>query len=224
MPFDPDPRPPLRLRRSEDGTAPRFPTEVHLDADGSRLRITFRCRDDRRWATLDRRDDPLWQEEVVEVFIAPGAADPTTYFELEVNPLGALFDARVHNPHGRRETLRVDTSWDCPGIDCRVGSTGDSNDWWAELTLPWRSLLEPSDREIPGVWRVGFFRVERPDGAGHPEADEYSCWSPTLRRPADFHVPERLGFLLLDGTPDPRAHGPRVFGTELPAVRLPTAP
>ena len=45
---------------------------------------------------------------------------PSVYYEFEVNPLGALFDARVESPDGRRDTMRVDVSWNCPGFSARV--------------------------------------------------------------------------------------------------------
>ena len=204
------------LRRAEDGGAVLWQTRVLLSRDETYLRVRFECRDDCRWATHTERNAPLWQEEVVEVFIAPGTETPRRYFEFEVNPLGALFEAVVHNPESDRSTLSVDTAWTCPGIQWRAGpaATGSASpeDWWAELDLPWASLLEAAGTEfegIPEIWRINFLRVERPGGpdagspdAGSPDAeaesrDEYSCWSPTLRSPADFHVPERFGYLIL---------------------------
>ena len=44
----------------------------------------------------------------------------TTYYEIEVNPLGALFDARVESPGLSRASMRVDPAWDCPGLEARV--------------------------------------------------------------------------------------------------------
>ncbi len=199
-----------QLRRAEDGGVVRWPTRVLLSRDDSHLRIRFECRDGNRWATHTQRNAPLWQEEVVEAFIAPGAGTPRSYFEFEVNPLGALFEAVVHNPDSDRSTLSVDLSRHLSGIRWRAGSaeadSASPEDWWAELDLPWRSLLEGCGMEaegIPKIWRINFFRVERPGGpdAASESRDEYSCWSPTLRSPADFHVPERFGYLIL-GPPD----------------------
>lgn len=65
-------------------------------------------------------------------------------------------------------------------------------DWWAEIELPWRSLAP--EGPLPAVWRVNFYRIERPFGG----AAEYSCWSPTLTEPADFHRAERFGRLVMD--------------------------
>lgn len=187
----------LELSLSDGSGAPRWPTRVHVRWNAESLRVRFECRDGFRWATFTERDQPLWQEEVVELFIAPGAEHPKRYFEIELNPNGALFDATIHNPEGRRDTMTADLSWDCPGIQWRVGH-GDGQDWWAELDLPLRSLLDDPASPIPPIWRANFFRVERPQGPDRPEADEYSSWSPTFRRPADFHLPKNFGYLSLD--------------------------
>jgi hypothetical protein len=59
------------------------------------------------------------------------------------------------------------------------------------LRIPFASLgrTTPADGE---TWRANFFRIDR-----HPEwGDEYSAWSPTMKTPADFHVPAAFGTLL----------------------------
>jgi hypothetical protein len=40
---------------------------------------------------MKRRDEHLWEEEVVEVFLQADPNQPS-YIELEVNPLGAMLD------------------------------------------------------------------------------------------------------------------------------------
>lgn len=175
-----------------DGSGPAgWQTAVTVGWDAERLALRFECEDEDAWGTFTRRDEPLWQEEVVEVFLAPGEADPRDYFEIEVSPLGTLFDARISNPTGMRADLKVDRSWDCPGIAWRVGRGNVRRDWWAEIELPWRSLAP--EGPLPAVWRVNFYRIERPIGG----AAELSCWSPTLTEPADFHRPERFGRLVV---------------------------
>ena len=174
-----------------DGSAPaRWQTAVTADWDEERLYLRFECEDDDAWGSFTRRDDPLWQEEVVEVFLAPGEADPREYFEIEVSPLGTLFDARISNPTSKRADLRVDRTWDCPGIAWRAGRGGARRDWWAEIEVPWRSLAP--EGPLPRVWRANFYRIERPLGG----EVEFSCWSPTLTDPPDFHQPARFGRLV----------------------------
>jgi hypothetical protein len=85
--------------------------------------------------------------------------------------------------------MRADPSWDCPGLRWAVGGGAARQDWWAILSIPWRGIAPPGD--LPRTWRANFYRIERPRD-GEPE---FSCWSPTLTRPADFHQPARFGFL-----------------------------
>lgn len=175
--------------RAEDGSAPRWPTRVGIVFEGGCLGIDFDCVDDDPWGTLKERDAPLWSEEVVEVFLAPGAQTPHDYFELEVSPLGALFDARVHAPHGDRNGMGVDPAWDCPGLEWHAARRPGG--WTAALRLPLAPLCEGGP--APRFWRINFFRIERPR-SGPPE---HSAWSPTWITPADFHRPARFGYLEL---------------------------
>jgi hypothetical protein len=165
------------------------PTQTRLLADHGALYVRFDCQDSEPWGTLRERDDPLYEEEVVEVFLAPGADDPKAYFEFEVSPHGVLFDARIENPHGARAGIRIGTEWSCEKIlwDAAIVPGG----WWAALAPPWRSIVEGADP--PPVWRGNFYRIDRPTGA----AAEYSAWSPTLAEPPDFHRPHRFGWLEL---------------------------
>lgn len=106
-----------------------------------------------------------------------------------MNPLGTLFDAKVDSPGLVRASMRVDTSWDCPGLSARV--TVRPGRWSAALTIPLAPLCEGP---IPATWRANFYRIDR--GAS-VQPDEFSAWSPTLADPADFHVPQRFGILRL---------------------------
>jgi hypothetical protein len=164
---------------------------VRVAHDAHALFLRFDCDDRDIWATHARRDAPLWDEEVVEVFVAPGEDDPTEYAEIEVNPLAAVFDARVVNPLGLRESMRVDASWNAAGLVATVERPSPGA-WRAELVIPWGDL---DPRPLQRVWRANFFRIERPRD-GDPE---FSCWSPTFADPPDFHKPSRFGRLVLDG-------------------------
>jgi hypothetical protein len=117
------------------------------------------------------------------VFLAPTTESPDLYYEFEVNPLGALFDARIESPERRRAGMRSVPEWNCPGFVARVKRRPDR--WSASLRIPLDALCGSA----PPEWRANFYRIDR----GSP--DEFSAWSPTLENPADFHVPERFGIL-----------------------------
>lgn len=182
--------PPLVL--AADGGPAEQPTRVRVGWDDEALHVRFDCEDRHAWGTCQRRDDPIYEEEAVEVFLAPGEADPARYAEFEVSPLGVLFDARIHNPTSLRIDREGDPAWDCPGIHWEAGRGSERQDWWATLSIPWRGVLgDPG--EPPRIWRANFYRIERPEGS----PAEFTCWSPTLTQPADFHKPARFGVLEL---------------------------
>ena len=126
--------PVLALRRAQDGADPVQPTRVRIAYDSVGLVVRFDCDDRDIWATHARRDAPLWEEEVVELFVAPGEPDPTEYVEIEVNPLGAIFDAHVTNPHGRRDSMRVDARWNAAGLVAAV-SRPSPGKWLADIEI-----------------------------------------------------------------------------------------
>jgi hypothetical protein len=168
------------------GAAPRLRTAVRVGVRDDALLVRFDGRDDGTVATLTRRDDPLWTEDVYEVFLTP-VDPPTLYFEFEVNPLGTLFDARVESPDLVRRTMRVDASWNLRGLSGK--SRVRPGRWSAVLKIPLAGLLGDTVAALPRLWRANFFRVDR------RSPDEFSAWSPTWTDPADFHTARRFGFL-----------------------------
>ncbi|MEN9938260.1 MAG: hypothetical protein RLZZ387_4839 [Chloroflexota bacterium] len=182
------PLPPLLLA---DGSGPAAQqTTVRLCCDQCGLYVRFDCSDRDIWGTYDQRDAPIYDEEVVELFLSPGRDVPRRYVEIEVSPNGVMFDARIDSPAGTRVGLTVDTGWDCPGITWRAERHDADQRWSAVLCIPFAALVEG---EPPEVWRANFYRIERPR-EGMPE---FSCWSPTYTEPADFHVAGRFGTLYL---------------------------
>lgn len=187
--------PPLPPFLLADGSRPaEQQTELRLHADGTWLHARFDCADRDIWATYTERDDPIYDEEVVEVFLAGGTADPTRYVELEVSPDGVLFDALIDNPTSRFADIVGHRDWDCPGLRWQARRDDAGGRWSAAFAVPWR--------EVPGLAggrqvRANFYRIERP----REERPEFSCWSPTMTTPPNFHVPSQFGLLTLPTAP-----------------------
>lgn len=184
--------PAVNLSRAQDGGEPAQATCARVAYDLDALLLRFDCDDRDIWATHAQRDAPLWEEEVVELFLAPGEADPAEYLEFEVNPLGTIFDARVANPHGRRESMVVDPSWNAAGLVATVARPSPQA-WRVDLVIPWIDLFPGP---LPRVWRANMFRIERPRGGD----SEFSCWVPTFVDPPDFHKPAHFGRWILHGS------------------------
>jgi hypothetical protein len=180
-----------------DGSQPaKLQTRIRTKHDGARLHVLFECDDPAPWGTHTRRDDPIYEEEAVEVFIAPGMDDPEHYFEFEVSPNGVLWDGAITNASLDGSQLQVDETWDCPDVEWQVERDDSAAVWRAVLVLP---LIELASGHVPAHWRANFYRIDRPLGNHNDAAGEFSCWSPTLTSPAAFHRPRRFGTLILEG-------------------------
>ena len=182
---------PVRLRRVTDAAAPRLATSVAAWYDDAYLTILYSATDDHIRATYHKHDDPLYEQDVVEAFLAPDGLQ--RYFELEVSPHGVVFDAAIESPSGTRENMRADRKWTCEGLFVALRKVTESSGSMSVDTVmrvPFAALERPAPGEGE-TWRGNFFRIDR-----HPEhGDEFSAWQPTLRDPADFHVAAAFGVL-----------------------------
>jgi hypothetical protein len=180
---------PVALKRATDGGAPRLATSVAAYYDDDFLTVIFDADDDKIVATYLEHDEPLWQEDVVEIFIAPEGLTP--YFEIEVNPLGTTFDARIDSPDGVRATMTTDLAWTCDGLFAAL-RRDDGKRVQVVIRIPFDSL-----RKHPNAgneWRANFFRIDRADrSADH--GDDFSAWQPPMKTPPDFHVTAAFGTL-----------------------------
>jgi len=170
------------LRDTVTDAPPQQATAVKVAWDATELRVLFEMTDSHVWATQTKRDGPLWEEEVAEVFLDP-VGDLESYFEFEVNPLNTVIDLVLRK---NRSGYAKNVAWRCEGL--RTAVTRQAKGWCAELAFPFRSLI--ADPPSAGArWRINFCRIDRPPGVER----ELSAWSPTGR--ATFHTPERFGFL-----------------------------
>ena len=182
---------PVRLRRATDAGAPRLATTVAVYHDAELVTFLFSSTDDHIRATYHTHDEPLYEQDVVEVFLAPETL--TRYYEIEVSPNGTVFDATIDSPDGIRETMHADRAWTCQGLFVAVRKVIESSGAMSidtTIRIPFSSLGRPTP--TPGeTWRANFFRIDR-----HPEqGDEFSAWQPTLKTPADFHIAASVGTL-----------------------------
>lgn len=179
------------LVNSSNGQRPRLETNVNIYHDGARIYFVFDGADDQVVTTHLARDSPVWKEDAVEIFLSP--FDLRHYFEIEVSPRGTLFDAMIHSPDGRRETMEVDRDWNCGDLFAAVRYEREIDvdaRFTTVIAVPFVCLDVAVP--LPGKrWRANFFRIDR-----HPGGDEFTAWRPTGRTPPDFHVPAAFGELL----------------------------
>ena len=187
--------PSLTLRDIKGRNAPA--TTAKLLWDDKNLYIAFDCADTDIWATKTQRDDFLWEEEVVEVFIDPDG-DGRNYYEFQVNPLGTQIDLLIPDAVEGVKDAKRNAQWNCKGWRSAVKVRGTVNQrddtdegWTVEMAIPLTELVSPSSPFFPRrnvVWRLNLYRIDRPKGQ---EKDPLLlAWSPCQRW---FHEPEHFG-------------------------------
>lgn len=181
--------PAAELTNNLDGSAAGLVTRARVLWNDDFLFFAFECEDPEPFATLDRRDQHLWLEEVVEVFLQP-VSNPPHYIELEVNPLATLLDIYLYDV---RKPLRYE-SWNSFGIQWAVNLVDSVAEggpgWTCEIAFPLADAVTATN--LPprsgDRWRMNLYRIEqKPQQAS-------LAWSPTKR--PDFHVPEAFGWLV----------------------------
>ena len=149
-------------------------TRVAVCHDGQRLYIAawlFEPRLDQLQSSHTKRDGELWEDDCLEIFIDSNN-DRKTYYQLIVNPNGALFDSK----DGKK-------SWN--GNITAAAAIGQDV-WTVELVVPFSDLDVPESR--PRAFAVNWCREDKVSAV-------LSSWSALNAR---FLEPRNFGVLLFD--------------------------
>jgi hypothetical protein len=122
--------------------------------------------------TKTEHDADLWEECTVELFLAAGAG----YYEIEVNPRGAVLD--LHFPNEEDDDWLKYRSWDAEEMRwaVRPGSLDGLQPWTAELSLPWAAVPALTRETVDGqvcLWAQVCRSQRQPDGTF-----ELPAWGP----------------------------------------------
>ncbi|SHN12891.1 carbohydrate-binding family 9-like protein [Mucilaginibacter sp. OK098] len=191
---------------------PPLKTNIKMLWDDTCLYMAVKVMDPNVWATLKKRDDIIFMDNDVEVFIDPGNTTHE-YFEIEWNAINSIFDLFLNKPY--RNQGRPISSWDVKGMRSAVKIQGTLNDpsdtdkgWTVEIAIPFKALSLGNRRSAPGegtFWRFNFSRVEwdtkvvngkyekLKDNNGRNLPEHNWVWSP--QGVINMHFPERFGYL-----------------------------
>ncbi len=156
-------------------------TEARLAWDEKNLYLAFVCRDRDIISKYKHRDEPLYLQEAVEVFLDPDS-DEKDYMEFEVSPAAVLFDASFS---ARRTGMKLSFN---PDVQVSVFTDGtlnksddEDNSWTVEMAIPFDQMTGRGRRPplASDCWRINMFRL---DVSKH--TSEASAWRPTR---GDFH-------------------------------------
>ena len=176
-------------------------TDVEIVKSNSGLMVNFVCHQNPylQFNRFTQNNDPLWQQEVLEIFISSGLETPQQYIEFQINPNNALFLARVTNPNGvgpENSLEMIDPA--SYSFENRVFTDVDLLKWSGSFTLPFSLIGAPNSG-----YRANIYRIIRTAPVTdnlwrcHPDNSTFACWRSTqcLEKPT-FHKPSFFGQLI----------------------------
>lgn len=188
---------PIVLKENSSGNEVQergLQTQVKACYDDSNLYFLFVCNDPDIWTSFTQRDEFLWENDAVEIFIDVDDV-PETYVEIEVSPANILFDSYIVDP------IHIDVPetalFNLKGIRTAVTVSGtlnerDDNDdhWTVEIEIPFADLVNENIKEVTTETeiRINFYRLDENKGMKR----KAYAWSPTGAR---FHKPSAFGNL-----------------------------
>lgn len=189
--------PAVTLGSSMDGTPVQKKTTARILYDDKFLYVAFDSEDADVWGSLRKKDDPIYTEDAVEIFIDANG-DGKSYNELQVSPHNVNFDAAFVT---RRSDLAEAMKWES-GMKSAVTIRGtldndaDKDDGWtAELQIPLDKLMD-----VPRLppqkgdsWRFNLYRLEH---LVRRQQIEGQSFSPLFA--GDFHHLPRFGKLIFE--------------------------
>ena len=189
---------PILLKNNRSGEKVQeeeLQTQVKACYDDNTLYFLFECKDPDIWADFTKRDEYLWNEEVVEIFIDVDDV-PETYVEIEVSPSNIIFDSYIVDPENI--DLPATASFDLPGLKTGVNVQGTLNQrkdvdksWTVEIAIPFQDLANENTKQVgpDTAINLNFYRLDKNQGT---EPMSYA-WSPTDK---SFHKPSVFGRLI----------------------------
>jgi hypothetical protein len=175
----------LRPLSMSPRVVPVFATRVRCLWDAAVLYVAFECEGPDVWATKTQRDDSLWEEPVVEIFMDV-LGNEKSFFEFQVNPLGTVYDSFVPDVSLNAQ-WQCWSKWNCESLRAAVQVDGRLNDrqhrdngWSAEFAIPFANIVSKAG-DVPtvgDVWRANFCRY---DYSAELVKPELSCWAPVIK-------------------------------------------
>jgi len=186
---------PMSLVDCVTGEEPHLGTLCKLLWDDEYLYVGYEVEDNTIIANFTERDEPLYEEDVVEIFLSPSGSEHY-YYEFNFSPKEVIADIIILNDGGRagegRGELIPFKGWNVGDLHVAT-HIQDSGGWSVTAAIPFRELhFAGNQAPTPGdQWRANLCRIEYGE-----EEVEYSTWSQTGL--VDFHTTERFGMLLFE--------------------------
>ncbi len=205
--------------------SPSALTQARLTWDDENLYVAFKTRDGDIWSDLKGRDATLWKQDVVEIYLDPGA-DGKDYLELQVSPTGEIFDA-LFTSRRKPDWPEAAKNLTLAGMRVAVDAQGSVNrrddgqrdqGWTVEVAIPFADIpgvgKPPADKT---AWAMNLYRIDVNKG----RRGTMGAWAPAG---GDFHNTAGFGRLLFSTAPPARPVGPGRRPALRPGLRPGTGP
>ncbi len=215
----------LSLSRDLLGRETNVRGTIRILWDDSALYFLFDCTDADIRARHSRHDDPIWADDVTEIFLDPDS-DGLSYMEIETSPRNVRFDALFADFRPETDWF-VQSNWEyldtadatracyAPGVLTAVdvrGTVNDSSDTDSGYSVEWRvpfsALREPEkqiqDRKLQKTSLMKLLPIEPPRPGAEWRAnfllydvgERGGSYASWSELLRGAHVPKRFGRLL----------------------------
>jgi hypothetical protein len=189
--------------------SPFFKTFAKLSYDDEGLIINYISSPNIKYigkSPLLKCNDPLFNQQVCEVFIRPKNTRPNRYLELEINPYGYLWAGIDRNRKctGNIKLKNEFIPCDKSGIIYHSTLSDQKKNWKAHIKIPWTFLRKYFGNGDFNNWMINLFcqRMDKEKNHVNNESEEeledkcisnkhctFTAWSPTYRYdPPAYHV------------------------------------
>lgn len=162
------------------------------------LYVAFEVQDPLLVSQFTQRDDPIYTQDAVEVFLDEDG-DGKNYYEFEVSPSGVLFDVALSEPRKGEASAFTAAEFRAAVVpDGTVNDDVPDRGYTVEIQIPFLALAKFKQRPPrPGsTWRANFYVLDihgLPQPGAQAPAQAGFAWSAPQK--PDFHEYRRFGEL-----------------------------
>ena len=142
-------------------------------------------------STMTTRDTTLYLEHCFEVFFDPGA-DGINYYELEINPIGTIWDLKLVDTEGQINAPENILPWDLPLKQVSTFIDKSSRYWSFEVAIPWGHIEEGRPAKSDDHWSFNAMRID------YESSHQPSFWVWQRTGTRNIHEPSRWVKLAFD--------------------------
>lgn len=189
-----------------DSTTAPVKTTAKMLWDNKYLYLAIVCEDSSVWSDIEKRDGPLWDQDVIEIFIDPDG-DGKNYIEVGIAPNGTICDILMSKSYFEGGTYNLD--YNIQGLICKsvvegnLNSSNGSKQWICEVAIPFKGFPSKQLVEVPRagyIWRVNICRMDKTFNGANAGLFSWNYLGGRKFKNGSFtfHNPEKFGYIIFD--------------------------